>query len=576
MNAVQPPVLAIDNLRVEYPLANGSVFTAVENASLIIQPGEVHALVGESGAGKTTIGNAVMGLLEKPGRIAAGTIHIGGKPFDPARGSAEGVVLGRDVGAVFQDPMTSLNPLFTVESQLTETMRAHLRFDRASARARALQLMEAVGIPEPQRRLKAYPHQLSGGQRQRVVIAAALSCDPKLVVADEPTTALDVSIQAQILKLLRDLADQRGIGILLVTHNMGVVAQIADRVTIMHRGKVVETGSTVEVLRRPRAPYAKALIGAVPRVDVKLERFPVLGEEGKGRAAEARAALRSKAERADQTADGTPILSVENLTVDYTTSGWLPGSKGHQFRAVDGVSFSVNSGEVFGLVGESGCGKTTIANVVSGLLNPTAGRVIYRGQTVAGEGATRRVGPLRQAIQMIFQDPYSSLNSRMRIGSILAEPILFYRLASSKAEAADDVAQLIEAVGLEAEAAERFPHAFSGGQRQRLSIARALGARPKLIVCDEPTSSLDVSVQAQILNLLKELRDATGLTLLLISHDLAVVRQMCDRVAVMRRGQLVEEANSETLFSAPQHPYTRELLSLVPTLDRIRGETQAA
>jgi peptide/nickel transport system ATP-binding protein len=576
MNAQSTPVLAIDSLRVEYPLANGSVFTAVENASLVIRPGEIHALVGESGAGKTTIGNTVMGLLEKPGRIAAGSIQINGKRFDAAKGSAAGIVLGRDVGAIFQDPMTSLNPLFTIESQLMEAMRFHLKLDKAAARSRALELLESVGIPEPRRRLKAYPHQLSGGQRQRVVIAAALSCNPKLVVADEPTTALDVSVQSQILKLLRDLADSRGIGILLVTHNMGVVAQIADRVTIMHRGKVVETGTTEEVLRHPKAAYARALIGAVPRIDQRLDRFPVLGEEGKGRAEDARAELRAKAGRSEAVVDEAPILSVENLCVDYTTSGWLPGRTGHRFRAVDGVSFSVRSGEVFGLVGESGCGKTTIANVVSGLVRPTAGRVLYRGQSIAGEGATHRVGPLRQAIQMIFQDPYSSLNSRMRIGSILSEPILFYRLADSRAEAESDVARLIEAVGLEADAAQRFPYAFSGGQRQRLSIARALGARPKLIVCDEPTSSLDVSVQAQILNLLKDLRDATGLTLLLISHDLAVVRQMCDRVAVMRQGQLVEQADSETLFDKPQHPYTKELLSLVPTLDRIRGETQAA
>jgi peptide/nickel transport system ATP-binding protein len=576
MNVNSVPVLAIDGLRVEFPLANGTVLTAVENASLVIHPGEIHALVGESGAGKTTIGNTVMGLLEMPGRVAAGSIHIDGKRLDPAKGSAEGVVLGRDVGAVFQDPMTSLNPLFTIESQLMEAMRVHLKLDKASARTRALELLEAVGIPEPRRRLKAYPHQLSGGQRQRVVIAAALSCDPKLVVADEPTTALDVSVQAQILKLLRDLADTRGIGILLVTHNMGVVAQIADRVTIMHRGKVVETGTTEEVLRRPKAAYAKALIGAVPRIDQRLDRFPVLGEEGKGRAEQARAELRARAQRSDATADATPILSVENLCVDYITSGWLPGTRGHRFRAVDDVSFAVRDGEVFGLVGESGCGKTTIANVVSGLVRPTAGRVLYRGQSIAGEGATRRVGPLRQAIQMIFQDPYSSLNGRMRIGSILSEPILFYRLASTRAEAQSDVTRLIEAVGLEAEASQRFPHAFSGGQRQRLSIARALGARPKLIVCDEPTSSLDVSVQAQILNLLKDLRDATGLTLLLISHDLAVVRQMCDRVAVMRQGMILEQADSETLFNSPQHPYTQELLSLVPTLDRIRGEPQAA
>ncbi|MBM6596792.1 dipeptide ABC transporter ATP-binding protein [Microvirga pudoricolor] len=576
MIAPSASVLAIDRLRVEYPLANGTTFTAVENASLTIQPGEIHALVGESGAGKTTIGNTVMGLLETPGRIAAGSIHIDGKEFDPVKGSAAGIVLGRDVGAIFQDPMTSLNPLFTIGSQLMEAMRFHLKLDRIAAAARALELLESVGIPEPRRRLKAYPHQLSGGQRQRVVIAAALSCNPKLLVADEPTTALDVSVQAQILKLLRDLGDKRGIGILLVTHNMGVVAQIADRVTIMHRGQVVESGATEEVLRRPKAPYARALIGAVPRIDQRLDRFPVLGAEGKGRAEEARAELRTIAERSDPSADVEPILSVENLCVDYTTTGWLPGSRGHRFRAVKEVSFTIRSGEVFGLVGESGCGKTTIANVVSGLIKPTSGRVLYRGQTIAGEGATRRIGPLRQAIQMIFQDPYSSLNSRMRIGLILSEPILYYRLANSRAEAESDVARLIEAVGLESEAGQRFPHAFSGGQRQRLSIARALGARPKLIVCDEPTSSLDVSVQAQILNLLKDLRDATGLTLLLISHDLAVVRQMCDRVAVMRQGQLLEEADAATLFDDPKHPYTKELLSLVPTLDRIRGETQAA
>ncbi len=575
MNGHRPPVLEIDNIRVEYPLANGAVFTAVENASLIIQPGEIHALVGESGAGKTTIGNAVMGLLEKPGRIASGSIHIGGKLLDPTSGSADGVILGRDVGAVFQDPMTSLNPLFTVESQLTETLRAHLKMNKAAARIRALELMKSVGIPEPERRLKAYPHQLSGGQRQRVVIAAALSCDPTLVVADEPTTALDVSVQAQILKLLRDLADTRGIGILLVTHNMGVVAQIADRVTIMHRGRVVESGPTADVLRRPKAEYAKALIGAVPRIDKRLDRFPVVGEEAKGRAADAREAIRAKAFRADTTVDGAEILSVENLCVDYVTSGLIPGSKGHRFRAVDNVSFKVRSGEVFGLVGESGCGKTTIANVVSGLVKPTSGRVLYQGKPVAGDGAVRRVGPLRQAIQMIFQDPYSSLNSRIRIGSILSEPILFYRLAPTRSEAERDVAQLIEAVGLDADSADRYAHAFSGGQRQRLSIARALGARPRLIVCDEPTSSLDVSVQAQILNLLKDLRDATGLTLLLISHDLAVVRQMCDRIAVMKTGKLVEEASAEDLFQSPQHSYTRELLSLVPTLDRIRGETGA-
>ncbi|MGL4445100.1 MAG: dipeptide ABC transporter ATP-binding protein [Alsobacter sp.] len=573
------PVLDIRDLRIEYPLADGGAFVAVEGASLTIRAGEIHALVGESGAGKTTIGNAVLGLIEKPGRIASGAILIEGKPFSSGDPHGE-IRLGRDIGAVFQDPMTSLNPLFTVESQLVETVLAHMPMTRPAARARAIELLHAVGIPEPERRLGAYPHQLSGGQRQRVVIAAALACRPRLLVADEPTTALDVSIQAQILDLLRDLADSQRIGILLVTHNMGVVAQIADRVTIMHRGAVVESGPVEEVLRRPKADYAKALIGAVPRVDVRLDRFPMLDGANHARAARARADFRARlgdgsagaGDEARDPAGGAPLLEVKNLTVDYLSGGWLPGVKRTGFRAVDDVSFAIMPGEVFGLVGESGCGKTTIANVVAGLRRPTAGTVSFRGQAIAGDGAVGWVGRSRRAIQMIFQDPYSSLNARMRVGSILSEPILFYRLAATRDEAARDVGTLIEAVGMEREAAERYPHAFSGGQRQRLSIARALGARPTLIVCDEPTSSLDGSVQAQILNLLKDLRDVTGLTLLLISHDLAVVRQMCDRVAVMKNGKLVEVAAAETLFTAPQHAYTRDLLSLVPTLDHVRGE----
>ncbi len=566
------PILAIDKLRIEYPLADGGTLVAVEGATLTIAPGEIHALVGESGAGKTTIGNAVLGLLERPGRIASGAIALDGKPFDPTKPGD--IRLGRDIGAVFQDPMTSLNPLFTIENQIVETLRAHLPLDRRAARARALELLGAVGIPEPERRLSAYPHQLSGGQRQRVVIACALACEPRLLVADEPTTALDVSIQAQILDLLRGLADSRGIGILLVTHNMGVVAQIADTVTIMHRGHVVESGPVAQVLRQPKADYAKALIGAVPRIDIRLDRFPMLDGVNQGNAETARAELRRRAwtqEIAAPAADAVPLLSVKSLVVDYG-AGFLSARGSRTFRAVDSVSFEIRPGEVFGLVGESGCGKTTIANVVAGLRRPTSGTIRFDGKVIAGEAAAPRLGKARRAIQMIFQDPYSSLNARMRVGRILAEPILFYELARTRAEAAADVDLLVQAVGLPPETAQRFPHAFSGGQRQRLSIARALGARPRLIVCDEPTSSLDVSVQAQILNLLKDLRDATGLTLLLISHDLAVIRQMCDRVAVMRAGKIVDMAESEALFAAPKADYTRQLLSLVPTLERIRGE----
>ncbi len=550
------PVLDIRGMRVDYPLAGG-VFTACEDVTLRIMPGEIHALVGESGAGKTTVGNAVMGMLEKPGRIAAGSVSILGRPVDPATGRAEGVRQGRDVGAIFQDPMTALNPLFTVESQLCETLRFHLGLRGAAARARALELLRAVGIPEPERRLGAYPHQLSGGQRQRVVIAAALSCDPGLLVADEPTTALDVSVQAQILDLIRSLTRERQLGVLLVTHNMGVVAEVADHVTIMRHGRVVESGPTAQVLRAPSHDYARALIGAVPRLDRRLDRFPTPGATDPAADA-ARAALGTRGEARQ----GGPLLEVDGLVVEYAASGLIPGARGRAFRAVDGVSFTVAEGEVFGLVGESGCGKTTTANVIAGLVKPTDGDVLWRGRPIEEV----RAGRARRAIQMIFQDPYSSLNSRMRLGGTLSEPILFYRIAATRAEADADVATLLQAVGLEPAMADRFPHAFSGGQRQRLSIARALGARPRLLVCDEPTSSLDVSVQAQVLNLLKDLRDATGMALMFISHDLAVVRQMCDRVAVMKAGRIVETGPTEAVFARPADPYTRELLSLIPSL----------
>ncbi|MGL4441930.1 MAG: dipeptide ABC transporter ATP-binding protein, partial [Bosea sp. (in: a-proteobacteria)] len=564
-----PAALEINGLRVEYPREDGSVLVAVDDVSLSIAPGEIHAVVGESGAGKTTVANALIGLIEKPGRVTGGTMHIGGALLDPATGRGDGVQLGRDIGVIFQDPMTSLNPLFTIESQLTETMRFHLGLGRSEARARALELLNAVGIPEPERRLSSYPHQLSGGQRQRVVIAAALSCNPKLLVADEPTTALDVSIQAQILDLIRKLARERGLGVMLVTHNMGVVAETAQSVTVMLRGKAVEQGSVSDVLRLPQHAYTKALLAAVPRFDRKLTRFAVTTDKGDGKAGAARSAIATRKPAALSASD-VPLLSVEGLVVDYSTRGWLPGSRGHGMRAVDGVSFTIARGETLGLVGESGCGKTTVASVIAGLMKPSAGRVLYDGQPIAGEGASRQSRRCsRQALQMIFQDPYASLNPRMRVGNILAEPVLFYRLASNKAEALDDAGLLLEAVGLERAQAERFPFAFSGGQRQRISIARALGARPRLLICDEPTSSLDVSVQAQILNLIKDLSDATGLTLLLISHDLAVVRQMCDRVAVMQGGKIVELNDTESLFSAPAHPYTRELLSLVPRIDRI-------
>ena len=569
MTETTRPVLDIRNLRVEYPLANGDTLVAVKDIDLTIRPGEIHALVGESGAGKTTVGNALMGLLQAPGKIAAGSIVIAGKEINLRTGRTEGIVPGRDVGAIFQDPMTSLNPLFTVESQLCEGMLTHLKLSSRETKARALELMKAVGIPEPERQLGSYPHQLSGGQRQRVVIATALACNPQLLVADEPTTALDVSVQAQILKLIRDLADERGVGVLLVTHNMGVVAEIADRVTIMQNGAVVESGSTREVLTAPKAPYARTLIAAVPPIDTRLERLPVPSEETQV-TLDARATVRRKSAKSETGSRDEVVLSVRDLAVEYGGRGLL--RKTSVFKAVKGVSFDVRRGEIFGLVGESGCGKTTVANTIAGLVTQSAGSIDFQGTALGG----RREKSIRQSLQMVFQDPYSALNPRLRINAAIAEPILFYKLAANADEARQDAKTLLEAVGLPADAGARFAHAFSGGQRQRIAIARALGPRPSLLICDEPTSALDVSVQAQLLNLLKDLRDLAGLSMLFISHDLAVIRQMCDRVAVMKAGEIVELADTETLFTAPKHEYTRELLRLAPSVERIMGRELAS
>jgi len=555
-------ILDIRNLQVDYPLGNGEIVAAVKGVNLTIKKGEIHALVGESGAGKTTIGNALMGLLQPPGRITSGSIGVNGKTLNLRTGHIEGIVPGRDIGAIFQDPMTSLNPLFTIESQLCEGMLTHLSISKQEARERALDLMRSVGIPEPERRLTLYPQQLSGGQCQRICIASALACNPKLIVADEPTTALDVSIQAQILKLIRDLVDDRGIGVLLVTHNMGVVAQIADQVTIMQHGEIVETGASLQVLRTPKAVYARTLIAAVPPMHKKLTRLPVPSAESETTLT-ARAHLRQQATINETHSRQDTILSVNNLCVEYGHNGLFLGRKSTTIKVVKNISFEIRRGEIFGLVGESGCGKTTVASTIAGLVQASSGHIDFLGKKLE----QKRDKSSRQSLQMVFQDPYSALNPRQRINAAIAEPILFYQLGPNRQAAHNQAQKLLEAVGLPASSGARFSHAFSGGQRQRISIARALGPQPKLLICDEPTSALDVCVQAQILNLLKDLRDLSHISMLFISHDLAVIRQMCDRVAVMQAGEIVELNETETLFTAPQHVYTKELLRLAPALD---------
>ncbi|MBF9032507.1 dipeptide ABC transporter ATP-binding protein [Rhodobacterales bacterium HKCCE3408] len=555
-------LLEIENLTVEFPTRRRT-FVAVKDAHLTVEPGQIHGLVGESGAGKSTIGAAVMGLLERPGRIAGGIIRFRGEEISGLDADAMRGLRGRKISMIFQDPLTSLNPLFTVKQQLVETIQAHLKLSDRDAEARAVDLIDRVGIPKPRERVNQYPHQFSGGMRQRVVIALALCSEPDVIIADEPTTALDVSIQAQILDLIKELTRERQVGVILITHDMGVIADTTDKVTVMYRGEVVESGATVEVLGHPQHPYTKSLIAAVPRPTVKLARFPLISYGG--RVTEFRIEDLARSWPIDASERGQPLIEADGITKRFLSKGAILPSRREYFTAVDTATFDIRQGEVFGLVGESGSGKSTIARMIAGLYPVDDGAVRYRGKDVT-EGKRNVPDWYRRDIQMIFQDPYSSLNPRMRVDAIVAEPARHHGILSGAALKAR-VDELLDRVGLGAEAGLRYPHEFSGGQRQRISIARALATQPKFLICDEPTSALDVSIQAQILNILKDLQEHLNLTMLFISHDLPVVRQMCDRVGVMKDGQLVEVADTEAIFTSPRHPYTQQLLALMPRLD---------
>lgn len=569
-------LLEVKNLRIEYPSRHG-VHVAVKSLSFNIERGEIVGVVGESGAGKSTVGNAVIDLLSPPGLIASGDVFLDGEKISGLSPEQMRQVRGSKIGFIFQDPMTSLNPLFTVEHQLTETIHANMKVTEEEAYQRALSLMKQVGIPQPENRLKQYPHQFSGGMRQRVVIAIALAGEPDLIIADEPTTALDVSIQDQILSLIRELCIKNNVGCMLVTHDMGVVSNVTDRVAVMYRGDLVEFGPTAKVLGVPDHSYTRSLISAVPRSDKKLDRFPLVSyiEE----ASELKP-LDVKNHWLGQSQDNRqytgPLLTVENVNLRFTTKDSLFESRREYVQASNDVSFEVFEGETFGLVGESGSGKSTIARVIAGLYAPNSGKVCFEGIDLTALKSENERRPMRRQMQMVFQNPYTSMNPRMKIFDIIAEPIRFHKLTRSEAETRQIVHDLLEHVGLGKMAGVKYPHEFSGGQRQRISIARALATRPRLLICDEPTSALDVSVQAQILNLLKDLQDELNLTMLFISHDLPVIRQMCDRVGVMQMGTLLEVAPTEQLFKSPQHQYSQHLISLMPEFTGLREDAVTA
>lgn len=557
-------MLTVESLTVQFPGRHGT-FTAVEDVSLSIAPGEIHGLVGESGAGKSTIGAAIIGLLQPPGFVAGGSMQLGDTDLRSLTPSQAHAMRGARISMIFQDPQTSLNPLMTIEDQLIETIQAHEDITAAKALERAVDLLEEIGIEGAAKRIKAYPHQFSGGMRQRVVIALALCTNPELIIADEPTTALDVAVQSQVLDLIRRLALTRDIGFLLITHDIGVIAQITDNVTVLRGGKVMETGPTVKVLQAPDHPYTQSLMAAVPRLDRKLDRFLVPDSDKPAMAAPAgkSAADAERWLRGGEQALGEG-LGMHGVTVRFTGPRESLLRKPDAFVALDDVTMQVRPGSVMGLVGESGSGKSTMAKVLTGLVQPSEGRLTLGDTPLPLARQRGRKDPSRRLIQMVFQDPFSSLNSRHRIGDILSEPLWLYGLEPDKVKRRDIAAAMLDLVGLSADAIDRYPHQFSGGQRQRIAVARSLLARPRVLICDEPTSALDVSIQAQVLNLLKDLQSQFGLTILFISHNLAVVRQMSDDITVLKSGKVIEAGGSEGFFTAPQAEYSRALLALTP------------
>ena len=547
------PILDVRDLTVEFAVRAG-IFTAARDVSFTLQRGRTLCLVGESGSGKSVTARAMMQLIDAPGRIVSGSIHLDGRTdstdiakLDP-RGEAIRAIRGRRIGMIFQEPMSSLSPVHTIGAQIVEVLRLHLKLGRDEARERTIDLLRQVEIPDPERNIDRYTFEFSGGMRQRAMIAMALACNPEVLIADEPTTALDVTTQAEVLDLITRMQRELGMATLLITHDMGVVAEVADDVAVMYRGRIVEAGPVDEIFHAAQHPYTQRLLSSV----LKLERTSQL--------------------KTAPTAQATfPILSVRDLGKTYESrQGLFRSRMTGEVRAVDNVSFDLMSGESLGIVGESGSGKTTLGRLILRVTEPSAGSVTYQPQPGSSidilsldKRSLRRV---HQDIRLIFQDPFASLNPRMTVKQIVGDPLVVNKIASGQAMQAR-VAELLTMVGLDPTAMERYPHAFSGGQRQRIGIARALALNPRIVVADEATSALDVSIRSQILDLLLELQQRLGLSFLFISHDIGVVRYFCDRVAVMRRGRIVEIGAAETICSTPSHPYTQALISAVPHPD---------
>ena len=565
-------LLKIENLRVSF-LRDGEWNEAVHGVSFEVPKGKTLGIVGESGSGKSVSNLAVMRLLnERQSRISADEITLDGKDILHLDEKDMHDIRGKRIAMIFQEPMTSLNPVFQCGFQVTEAILAHEKITEDEAKARVISLFKKVMLPRPEAIYKSYPHELSGGQKQRVMIAMALACNPELLIADEPTTALDVTVQKEILKLLKELQKTENLSMIFISHDLGVVSEVSDDILVMHDGKVVEYGEAQEVLNHPKDPYTKGLLACRPPMDFRLRRLPIVKEFLDGTWSDT-ADFKQQLIVTQQERDSylkeiyshEPILKVEHLNT------WFPLKKGvfnrvyDHVKAVDDVSFEVYPGETLGLVGESGCGKTTLGRSILRLVEPSEGKIIFEGKDVMSLSGND-LREYRRHAQIVFQDPYSSLNPRIRIGDAIAEPMLVHGLESDAKRRRDKVCELLTEVGLQPEHYQRYPHEFSGGQRQRICIARALAVRPKLIICDESVSALDVSVQAQVLNLLNRLKKDFGFTYIFISHDLSVVRFMSDRILVMYNGKPVELGDADEIFNNPQNDYTKKLINAIPKI----------
>ena len=561
----QTPVLSISGLTTSF-IRDGQRTPVVRNVSFDVAAKETVAIVGESGSGKSVTALSIMRLIPRESGRIQGSIKLAGRDLLTLPEQAMQDVRGNEVAMIFQEPMTSLNPVLTIGFQIAEALIYHRGMSRSAAEAETIRLLEKVRIPAAKTRFHEYPHRFSGGMRQRVMVAMALACMPKLLIADEPTTALDVTIQAQILELLKVLQEEEDMSILFITHDMGVVAEIADRTVVMYDGQAVETDSTAQIFAAPSHPYTRALLSAVPRLGsmegrARPMRFPIVDK------------VTGTSDEPTETPDTVatterPVLEVANLTTRFAIRSGLFGKVSGRVHAVENISFSLHAGETLALVGESGCGKSTTGRSILKLIEPDSGAILIDGEDVLGMN-TRTLRELRKRMQIVFQDPFASLNPRMSVGSAIAAPLYAHGLASSS-QARDRVADLLVRVGLTADMASRFPHEFSGGQRQRICIARALALGPKLIIADEAISALDVSVKAQVVNLMLDLQASMGLAYLFISHDIAVVERMSHRVAVMYLGEIVEIGPRAAVFGNPQHPYTKKLMAAVPIPDPAR------